>query len=294
MPSSPTRLGTSSSSGINNASEQKSIALKEDNSSKLAISKESTNLADGIKETTSSHLGPGLNPVISGVSCQNNKQMGHSAQGSIGNNASAMRNSKEVKHRDNKLKDAIEAALLKKPGIYRKNKVSDQSDESSVATINNEVAAVDRLPHSRNAGNLTSVEVSTDCQGQIIRNFNVDHSKQSNGSSLKQSMILSAEGKHLTTAVSSHDDAALPSLSKIKAIPDHECIWQYGFFLYPILLFFLFGSEMVFCVCVCVLNVCFIRTEEVLRSIEVVKQLNFGTGYKLICQCVHHLESMKL
>ncbi|CAH1435390.1 unnamed protein product [Lactuca virosa] len=94
------------------------------------------------------------------------------------------RNTKEVKTRDNKLKDAIEAALLKKLGLVRKSRVSNLSDESSA-------------------------EVLTDCQGQLSRSSIVDHSKQSNG--------------------------------------------------------------------------------EVFRLIEGVKQLNFGMGYKLICQPVHRL-----
>ncbi|KAI3807920.1 hypothetical protein L1987_23858 [Smallanthus sonchifolius] len=221
LPSSPTRVGTASSSGTVNSVEQKSI----DSSSKVVISKESMNLADGIKENTT-----GLNPGSSGVSCQNNKQTGHSAHGSLGNNVSATKTSKDVKNRDNKLKDAIEAALLKKPGIYRKNKVSDQPDESSVPTMNHEASVLDRVPHSRNAGSLTSADVSsTDWHGKASRISNVDHSKQSNGNSHKQSMILPAEAKHLTAGLSSHDDVALSSLLKNTPIPDHECIWQGSF-----------------------------------------------------------------
>lgn len=197
MPSSPPGVGTTTSSGIISSIEQKSVALKDDNSSKLAISRESSSLADGIKETTTpSHLGPGLIPGMSAVSGQNHKHVVNSAQihtadrpASLGLNASATRSSKEVKNRDNKLKAAIEAALLKKPGIYRKNKVSEQSDEPSVSSMNNEVAFVDRVPHSRNVGNLTSAEVLTDRQGQVSRSSNADHSKQSNGNDLKQFMI---------------------------------------------------------------------------------------------------------
>ncbi|KAI3757016.1 hypothetical protein L6452_04549 [Arctium lappa] len=224
LPSSPPGVGTATSSGIISSLEQKSVTLKDDNSSKLAMSRESTSLADGIKETTTtSHLGPGLIPGMSAVSGQNHKHVGHSAQIhtadrplSLGLNASATRSSKEVKNRDNKLKAAIEAALLKKPGIYRKNKVSDQSDEPSVSSMNNEVAFVDRVTHSRNVGNLTPAEVLTDQQGQVSRSSNADNSKQSNG-------------KHFTTELSSHDAVALSSLSKIPAIPDHEYIWQGSF-----------------------------------------------------------------
>lgn len=211
LPSSPTKVGSASSSGIIGSNEQKSIPLKEDNLSKLSTSKESTNLTDGIKElSTTSHLGSGVTP----------------AQVSSGNNVAAMGSSKEMKHSDNKLKDAIEAALLKKPGIYRKNRISD---ESSVSSMNSEVPIVDRVPHSRNAGNSTSAEVATDWHGQISRNSNVDHSKQSNGNNFKQSMILPAEGKHLTTENSSYDAMVLPSHSKVQAIPDLECIWQGSF-----------------------------------------------------------------
>ncbi|KAL8253305.1 hypothetical protein R6Q59_036998 [Mikania micrantha] len=220
LPSSPTKVGIASSSGINNSVEHTSI----DNSSKVT-SKELTNLADGIKENMTV-----LNPDPSGVPCQNNKLTGHSAQGSIGCNASAMKISKDGKNRDNKLKDAIEAALLKKPGIYRKNKSSDQPDELSVPTMNNGVATNERAPISRNAVSLTNAEMSsTDWHGQISRTSSVDHSKQSNGSSYKPSMILPAEGKHLTTGLPSHDDMALSFLLKNQAIPEHECIWQGSF-----------------------------------------------------------------
>lgn len=214
LPSSPNKLGTASSSGTVNSVEHKSI----DNSSKVT-SKESTNLADGIKENTTD-----LNPGPSGVSGQNNKQSGHSAQGSVGNNASAMKNSKDARNGDNELKHAIKAALLKRPGIYRKNKVSDQPDEPSASNMNNEAAVVDGLPNSGNAGSLTSAKVSsTDGHGQISRTSSIDHSKQSNGNSYKPPMLLPA-------------DVALPSLLKNPAIPDHECIWQYGFFSCSILM----------------------------------------------------------
>ncbi|KAK1441528.1 hypothetical protein QVD17_07499 [Tagetes erecta] len=219
LPSSPTKVAATSS-GIINAVEQKSI----DNSSNVAICKESMSHADGTNENTTC-----LNAGSSGVSCQNDKQTGHSAQGSVGNNVAAMKNSKDVKKGGNKLKDAIEAALLKKPGIYRKNKVSDQPDESSVATMNPETAVVDRA-HSRNAGSLTSSDASlTDWHGKISRSSNFNHSKQSNGNSYKQSLILPVEGNHLTAGQSSHDDVALPSVSRNTPIPDNEFIWQGSF-----------------------------------------------------------------
>ncbi|KAI7733148.1 hypothetical protein M8C21_013301 [Ambrosia artemisiifolia] len=219
LPLSPTKVGNASS-GIINSVDDKSI----DNSSKVT-SKESTNFAEVAKENTAA-----VNLGTSGVSGQSNKQTGHSAQGSFGNNVSAMKVSKDVKNGDNKLKDAIEAALLKKPGIYRKSKTSDQPDEPSVPTINNEAAVVDRAPHSRNAGSITSADVPpTDWHGQIARNFSVDHSKQSNGNNHKPSMILPAEGRHLTTGLSNYDSVALPPHSKNLAIPDHECIWQGSF-----------------------------------------------------------------
>ncbi|MFS7996408.1 putative chromatin regulator PHD family [Helianthus anomalus] len=206
LPSSPTKVGTASSGAISSV-EDKPI----DNSSK-ATSKESTNLAETVKENTT---GVTVNAGASGVSGQNNKQT---------------KISKDGKNGENKLKDAIEAALLKKPGIYRKNKTSDQPDESSIPTVNNEAAIVDRAPHLRNAGNLTSAEVSPpDWHGQISRNSSVDHSKQSNGNNHKPSMIVPAEGRHSTTGLFNYDNVALSSLSKNSAIPDHECIWQGSF-----------------------------------------------------------------
>ncbi|XP_076955161.1 protein PARALOG OF AIPP2-like [Bidens hawaiensis] len=170
LPSSPTRVSSSV-----NFVDQKSVDI----SSKVSISKESTNLADGI---------------------------------TTGNNVSGLKTSKDVKNGDNKLKDAIEAALLKKPGIYRKNEVPDQSvaDESTINNNNNE-------PHLRNTGTLTSADTSSSDW----------HPKQSNGNSSEQSIIiLPSEVKPLTAG---HDDVALSSYLKHTPIPDHECIWQGSF-----------------------------------------------------------------
>ncbi|CAI9302206.1 unnamed protein product [Lactuca saligna] len=191
-------VGTASSgNGITNSMEPKPVVLKDENTSKQVVNKESTNLADGVKESSNS---TGLTPGTSGY-----KHTGHSAQTHTADkvqvsNASGVRNTKEVKNRDNKLKDAIEAALLKKPGLVRKNRVSDQSDESPA-------------------------EVLTDCQGQLSRSSSVDHSKQSNGNNLKH-----FEGKHSTMELSSYDPVSMSSsLLKVPAIPDHEYIWQGSF-----------------------------------------------------------------
>lgn len=239
MPSSPTKVATTSSAGVINAVEQNSI----DNLSKVTICKESTSHADGTDVDTT-----GLNAGSSGLSCQNNKQTGNSSQGSLGNNVAAMKSSKDVKKGDNKLKDAIEAALLKKPGICRKTKVSDQPDELSVPTMNSEAAVVDRVPHSRNAGSLTSADVSlTDLHGKISRSSNFNHSKHSNGNSYNQSLVPPVEGNHLTAGLSSHDDVALPSLSMSTPIPDNECIWQYGFFFSTHLFLLDWILKIVFC-----------------------------------------------
>ncbi|KAL4557278.1 hypothetical protein LXL04_035451 [Taraxacum kok-saghyz] len=180
-------VGTAfSGNGITNSIEQKPIALKDENTSKPTISKESTNLSDVVKENTNS---TSLTPGTSGY-----KHTGH-PQVQTADKVQVSRNIKEVKNRDNKLKDAIEAALLKKPGLVRKNKVSDQSDEPS------------------------SAEALTESQGQLSRSSSVDHSKQSNGNNSKHN-----EGKELCSY-----DAVSTSSLKFPAIPDHEYIWQGSF-----------------------------------------------------------------
>ncbi|XP_076946175.1 protein PARALOG OF AIPP2-like [Bidens hawaiensis] len=171
LPSSPTRVSSSV-----NFVDQKPVDI----SSRVSISKESTNLADGI---------------------------------TTGNNVSGLKTSKDLKNGDNKLKDAIEAALLKKPGICRKNKVPDQpvADESTINNNNN-----NNEPNLRNTGTLTSADASSSGW----------HPKQSNGNSSEQSIILPSEVKPLTAG---HDDVALSSYLKHAPIPDHECIWQGSF-----------------------------------------------------------------
>jgi hypothetical protein len=55
------------------------------------------------------------------------------------------KNPRDAMNKGNKLKAAIEAAMLKKPGIYRKNKTVDQSDDLSVSNTKSEIPSQENL-----------------------------------------------------------------------------------------------------------------------------------------------------
>lgn len=97
---------------------------------------ESTNLGERMKESSINHSRTNIVAGGRSAPCQKSKEIGSSnvenSQPLLGD-ASASRSLKDV-DKGNKLKAAIEAAMLKKPGIYRKNKMPDQSDELSTST----------------------------------------------------------------------------------------------------------------------------------------------------------------
>ncbi|KAK1366328.1 hypothetical protein POM88_041889 [Heracleum sosnowskyi] len=178
--------------------------------------------------------------------CQNCKDVGHSAEfctidspeQSLLPDVHTSRSSKDLIHEDNKLKAAIEAALLKKPGIYRKNRAQDHSDELTVPGINGEVCSQDQLSNTRNPRKLVSGdEVSK--EPASAWNTNIESVKQATGSSMKQFTnsaeavnaslhrpIAPASGKSVMMDMLSNAPVSISDLSIMPAIPMHEYIWQ--------------------------------------------------------------------
>lgn len=97
---------------------------------------------------------------------------------------------------------AVTSAMLKKPGIYRRNKLLDKSGSSSVPSspaTQERAAFHDNLKKSENAMQLNGVNEAT-------------HSLKAG--------ILESKWKPLLRE--------LPALWKASIIPEHECIWQYA------------------------------------------------------------------
>lgn len=212
--------------------------------------RESKNVVENVKEISNS------NPKQSSLAgrkiapCQKCKDVGHSAEfctidspkQSVASEVHTSRSSKEAIHKDNRLKAAIEAAMLKKPGIYRKNRVHDQSVELAVSgNINSEACSQDQLSDTHNPRKLVPGEEVNKEVGNAW-NFKTEFPKQTTGTNVKQFTntaeavtalshrpIPHGDGKSITMDMPISSPLSISSLSIMPAIPEHDYIWQYVF-----------------------------------------------------------------
>ncbi|TMW86679.1 hypothetical protein EJD97_021022 [Solanum chilense] len=205
---------------------------------------ESKNVGERIKESSGrrlKHTGTGTKSLF----CQKCKGSGHLTDGCtvdvselFASDVSAVRNSREAPNGTSNLKAAIEAAMLKKPGVCWKNRVVDQSDDLAVSNTNAETTAPDPLCGSSGRRMMSSNE---DGHGVPLNSITGSH-KQEIGS-LRQLSVLPAEaltgagnlvpillsdGKSSLVDLHRYSQAAMSILSKT-AFPEHEYIWQGAF-----------------------------------------------------------------
>ncbi|KAL7230297.1 hypothetical protein ACSBR2_008739 [Camellia fascicularis] len=256
-----------STNGINGFSEQKPIqtSLPYDRSSStftaerpfrnanedlpnvLSRPRESTNLGERIKESSVNHSRPSIATGGRSLPCPKCNEIGHSAQScSIDNPRSIFgdaRSSREVMNKGNKLKAAIEAAMLKKPGIYRKTKMPYQSDELSLSSTNltSEIRPQDQLQTSINARNISEVHeaqavqpnsTTESCKQKTINNIKQLSAVPAEVATLKTGDIIPihpSDGKPCIRDSHCNGLASVSALLKMSTIPEHEFIWQGGF-----------------------------------------------------------------
>ena len=121
----------------------------------LPRSRESSNQGEKARENSLSRLRPTGITGLKNVPCQKCKEICHATENctvvsplASGTDVSASRIPREEMSKGRKLKAAIEAAaMLKKPGIYRKKKEIDQSDGLSSSNVDEsgEMASQDQL-----------------------------------------------------------------------------------------------------------------------------------------------------
>ncbi|XP_058206469.1 uncharacterized protein LOC131319981 isoform X4 [Rhododendron vialii] len=209
---------------------------------------ESTNLGERMKESSINHSRTNIVAGGRSAPCQKSKEIGSSnvenSQPLLGD-ASASRSLKDV-DKGNKLKAAIEAAMLKKPGIYRKNKIPDQSDELSMSTtsLNCGTRPQDHQSTSINSRNNFSAEEVRERQAQP-RNSAAESCEQTTANNMKHLSSLPSEAATLKIGdlnlmepsdrklfmrdSPSNDIPVVSVLLKMSVIPEHEYIWQGGF-----------------------------------------------------------------
>lgn len=189
------------------SSEKLSTSASEGVSDGLVQSKDLANSADRPREYSGSRLGP-----------------------------PSVRSSRDES--DN-LKAAIEAAVLRKPGVYRKHRASGQSDESSVPTMAPVASHIDHISSAKSRKLYSDAELAE--RPPVSRNFTADPLKEETLNSVKQPLLVRAEGLssgvregvHAGPGLSSREaisnvPAVMPLLLKSIAIPEHEYVWQYG------------------------------------------------------------------
>ncbi|KAL0452282.1 UNVERIFIED_CONTAM: hypothetical protein Slati_1206300 [Sesamum latifolium] len=216
-------LGVSSAGGVNNI-EQKSnrTSLKEDAAGSVVADRPSLSANEVLPDGS-----PRPGDLTSSGERMREYSSSRFGQSSV----------KSLRDESDNLKAAIEAAVLRKPGVYRKHRALGQSDESSMPSVACEVAShQDHI--SSSAGNKKSASSAE--LPEVSRSLTGDHLKQETLSSVKQSSLVPVEGLPsgardgvhngpYSRDVFSNAPAALPAFLKYLAIPEHEHIWQGSF-----------------------------------------------------------------
>ncbi|WCJ27758.1 RING/FYVE/PHD zinc finger superfamily protein [Euphorbia peplus] len=216
--------------------ERPSNNLDENQQDGLSRLRESSSQSEKTRQSSDNRSKPA---VTAGPKHQKVKETGHATE--LGTNVnvrasdiSGSRSVREETSKGSKLKAAIEAAILKKPGIFRKKKEGDQSDglsSSSMDTIS-EIASNDQFGSSNKSRNLVSDERADEgqtdlgtCPLENCKQINVDHMKLVNVHT-GEAILPSKAGDSDSMVKSSHALAAAPLFSKMLTIPEHESIWQ--------------------------------------------------------------------
>ncbi|KAJ9185636.1 hypothetical protein P3X46_005242 [Hevea brasiliensis] len=214
----------------------------------LSRSRESSNQSEKSREISVSRMRPAITAGQKNITCQKCKEIGHATEfctfvtpWASGMDTPSARTVREDVSQGSKLKVAIEAAMLRKPGIFRKKKESEQSDglSSSNVDITSEIASHDQFSVSNKVRNVISDEGTDEGQANLgisslenYRQTNINNEKQLNVHSTDAVFPFKARDLDSTVPSIGKPSCALAAMSlfsKILTIPEHEYIWQGAF-----------------------------------------------------------------
>nr|GMD58496.1 DnaJ protein erdj3b [Ipomoea batatas] len=208
---------------------------------------ESKKCGQRARENSGSHSRQASTASGKNVSGQKGKGSGHAVQFSTVNgtelslDAPAVKNSGEVTNWSGDVKAAIEAAMLKKPGKFWKNKVSDRIKDLLALNKNNDISFPDQLPSPSYRRNMKCSK-ETHEELKRLQQSTACSSKQETKNNAEQLILHSAEvpigtgdagpeapsdGKSSRINVQSHSPVEKALLKA--TIPEHQYIWQGGF-----------------------------------------------------------------
>ncbi|MED6183265.1 hypothetical protein PIB30_036345 [Stylosanthes scabra] len=243
-------------------SERTSTNIDEAVQDVLPRSRETANQVEKTRGSSNDRARPGFANASKNPFCQKCKEYGHVLEFCTAGNAqesgaevsfSASSSSTEDMHKGNKLKAAIQAALLRRPEIYKKKEVPNQTDGVSASStkLNCEVISQDQPIVSGSPKNRILAEEIRE-QQEILENLTSDSIKCLSDDDLKQAKssptdfcpqavkldsVGLAAGKPVVRDLSKKALAIPIAISKMLVIPEYEYIWQYGIFFYGVVVF---------------------------------------------------------
>ncbi|KAI4384686.1 hypothetical protein MLD38_002805 [Melastoma candidum] len=162
--------------------------------------------------------------------CQKCRELGHECESCIfsgpfgqGSEAPPTRLVREDTHHTDKYNAAITSDMLKKPGIYRRNKGTGKSGDASI--LNHDVKSVD-LPSLPNIPN--EADGAPEGPTTVSNSFSPPHMSVNNSSQVKVSSMEVGPSKDLPSLWAS----VAPQPCQVLAIPEHDHSWKGKFEVY--------------------------------------------------------------
>lgn len=231
-----------------NFAERTSTSVYETQQDGLPRSRETANQVNKTKHSSSDRVRSGITNASKSPFCHKCKDFGHAtecctvggaqefgAEGSV----TATSSSKDM-HKGNRLKAAIQAALLRRPEIHKKKDVPYQTDEfpTSGTDLKCEVSSQDQVLVSNTLKNSISAE-ETNARQEILENSTFETSKCSSANDLKQlktdlcsqlrksDSVGPASGKPVVRDLPNRALPISSVTSKMSPFPEYKYIWQY-------------------------------------------------------------------
>ncbi|XP_027911013.1 uncharacterized protein LOC114169861 isoform X3 [Vigna unguiculata] len=233
------------------SSDRTSTSVDETQQDRMPRSQETVNQVVRTKDSSSDHVRSGVTNASKSSFCRKCKDFGHATEccsisGTLefGPEASVITTSSSKKdmHKGNRLKDAIQAALLRRPEIHKKKEGPDETNEFPTSSIGfkREVNSENQVLVSNTMKNSISAE-ETNVKQEILESSSFETSKGPSANDPKQlkfcqtdlcSQLRKSEfagltsGKPVVRDLPNNGMAISSVLSKMSVIPEYEYIWQ--------------------------------------------------------------------
>jgi len=229
-----------------------STSVNETQQDRLPRSHETVNHVDRTKDSSSDHVRSGVTNASKSSFCRKCKDFGHAteccsisgtqefvAEASV----TATSSSKEEMHKGNRLKAAIQAALLRRPEIHKKKEGPDETNEfpTSIIGFKREVTSQNQVLVSSTLKNSIYAE-ETNVKQEIVESSSFETTKCPSANDPKQLKFFQTDicsqlrksdfvgltsGEPVVRDLANNGMVLSSVLSKMSVIPEYEYIWQY-------------------------------------------------------------------